>query len=75
MIIKEPCRNIDKANVLEPNIAFTLKTHKNVKMILKDYWEACKPITKADVLEPNNTFTLKICENVKMMFKNSQGAF
>jgi len=34
---QEALQNLNKANVLEPNIAFTLKTHRIVKMMLKDY--------------------------------------
>jgi hypothetical protein len=63
MIIKEPCGNIDKANVFEPNIAFILRTHRNVKMILKDYWKACKPITKRMFL---NQTTQSLWKYVKM---------
>jgi tetratricopeptide (TPR) repeat protein len=50
--------DLDKANVLEPNNAFFLRSCGEVKRNLKDYQGALEDLDKADVLEPNNAFTL-----------------
>jgi len=45
-------KDLDKANVLEPNNEFTLQCHVNVKRILKDYQRALKDLEKVDVFNP-----------------------
>jgi tetratricopeptide (TPR) repeat protein len=50
--------NLDKADVLEPNNAFTLGNCGNVKKMLKDYQGALEDLDKVYVLEPNHAFTL-----------------
>ncbi|CAK9877013.1 unnamed protein product [Sphagnum jensenii] len=50
--------DLDKANVLEPNDAFTLQVRGDVKMILNDYQGTLEDLHKADVLKPNDAFTL-----------------
>jgi tetratricopeptide (TPR) repeat protein len=50
-------KDLDKANVLEPNNAFILQSCGNVKKMLKDYQGALKDFDKANVFEPNNAFT------------------
>jgi hypothetical protein len=48
--------DLDKADVLEPNNAFTLRCHGNVKRMLEDCQGALEDLDKVDVLEPNNAF-------------------
>jgi hypothetical protein len=45
--------DVDKADVLGPNDAFTLRTHEDVKRMLKDYQRASKTIVKVHHLQPN----------------------
>ncbi|CAK9860442.1 unnamed protein product [Sphagnum jensenii] len=66
--------DLDKADVLEPNNAFTLKYRGDVKRTLKEYKRALEDLNKADVLEPNNAFTLIVCGDVKYMLDDYQGA-
>jgi len=65
--------DLDKADVLEPNNAFTLRSRGDVKKMLKDYQGALNDLDKADVLEPNNAFTLRSRGDVKRMLKDYQG--
>jgi serine/threonine protein kinase len=65
--------DVDKADVLEPNNAFTLKIRRDVKRMLHDYQGALEDLDKADVLEPNNAFTFTIRGDVKSKLKNYQG--
>ncbi len=51
-------KDLDKADVLEPNNAFTLRSLADVKMMLEDCRRALEDLDKVDVLEPNNIFTL-----------------
>jgi tetratricopeptide (TPR) repeat protein len=51
--------DLDKANFLEPNNAFTLQSHGNVKHKLKDYQGALEDLDEAYVLEPNNAYILR----------------
>jgi tetratricopeptide (TPR) repeat protein len=51
--------DLDEADVLEPNNAFTLRTRGNVKRMLKEYRGTLEDLDKADVLGPNNAFTLR----------------
>jgi hypothetical protein len=51
--------DLDKADVLEPNNASTLRSCGDVKRMLKDYVGTFNDLDKADVLQPNNIFTLK----------------
>jgi len=53
--------DLDKADVLEPNNAFTLMTRGFVKYMLNDYQGALEDFDEADVLEPNNASTLRSC--------------
>jgi hypothetical protein len=46
--------NLDKIDVLEPNNAFPLRTHEDVKRMLHAYQGALKDLDKVHVLEPNN---------------------
>jgi hypothetical protein len=41
--------DIDKVDVLQPNNAFTLKNHRNVKMLLKDYQGALQDLDNAEL--------------------------
>jgi tetratricopeptide (TPR) repeat protein len=66
--------DFDKADVLKPNNASTLRSRGNVKRMLKEYQGALDDLDKADVLEPNNAFTLTIRGNVKRMLDDYQGA-
>jgi len=66
--------NLDKANVLEPNNAFTLEIRGDVKKMLHDYHGALEDLHRAHVLEPNNVFILKIHEDVEKMLKGYQVA-
>jgi hypothetical protein len=50
--------DLDKVDVLEPNNAFTLRSHGKVKHMLDDHQGALDNFDKADVLDPNNAFTL-----------------
>jgi len=50
--------DLDKADVLEPNNAFTLRIRGDVKRILNDYQGALEDLDEADVLEPNDVYTL-----------------
>jgi tetratricopeptide (TPR) repeat protein len=46
--------DLNKANVLEPNNAFTLRIRRHVKNMINKYQGALEDLDKADVLEPNN---------------------
>ncbi len=74
----EACGSIllhnDKADVLEPNDAFTLKLRGDVKRKLDDYQGALEDLDKADVLEPNDAFTLNVRGAVKRKLDDYQGA-
>jgi len=65
--------DLDKANVLEPNNASTLRTRENVKNMLKEYQGALEDLHKAYVLEPNNAFTLTSRGDVKYKLDGYQG--
>jgi len=58
-------KDLNKADVLEPNNAFTLRSCGDVKKMLKEYQGALEDLDKVDVLEPNNAFTLRNHGNVK----------
>ncbi len=66
--------DLDKADVLEPNNAFTLRIRGDAKRMLHDYQRALEDLDKANVLEPNNAFTLTIRGDVKMKLNDYQGA-
>jgi tetratricopeptide (TPR) repeat protein len=66
--------DLDKADVLKPNNASTLRSRGNVKRMLKEYQGALDDLDKADVLEPNNAFTLMIRGDVKYKLDDYQGA-
>jgi len=51
--------DLEKADVFEPNDAFILRSHGNVKKMLKEYQGTLEDLDKADVLEPNDAFTLR----------------
>jgi tetratricopeptide (TPR) repeat protein len=57
-------KDLDKADVVEPNNAFTLKVCGDVKKDLQDYQGALEDLDKADVFEPNNALILRTCEDV-----------
>ncbi len=59
--------DLDKADVLEPNNAFTLMICGFVNYMLGDYQGALEDLDEVDVLEPNNASTLRSCGNVKKM--------
>ncbi len=67
-------KDLDKADVFEPNNAFILQSRADVKMMLEDCQRALEDLDKADVLEPNNIFTLQWRGNVKRMLGDCQGA-
>ncbi|CAK9877011.1 unnamed protein product [Sphagnum jensenii] len=52
--------DFDKADVFDPNNAFTLQGDGDVKRKLKDYQGALEDLNKANVLDPNNAFTLEM---------------
>jgi serine/threonine protein kinase len=66
--------DLDKADVLEPNNAFTLTSRGNVKETLKEYQGALEDLDKANVLEPNNAFILTSRGNVKYMLDDYRRA-
>ncbi len=66
-------KDLDKANVLEPNNASTLRTRENVKNMLKEYQGALEDLPEAYVLEPNNAFTLMSRGDVKYELDDYQG--
>jgi tetratricopeptide (TPR) repeat protein len=66
--------DLDKADVLEPNNAFTLESCANVKRMLKEYQGALEDLDKVDLLDPNNAFTLRTRGDVKRMLKEYQRA-
>jgi len=66
--------DLDKADVLEPNNAFTLMSCARIECKLDDYQGALEDLDKANVLEPNNASTLKSHGNVKYMLDDCQGA-
>jgi len=65
-------QDLDKADVLEPNNAFTLANRGRIKYMLKEYKGALEDLDKADVLEPNNAFTLKTRGDVKYRLNDYQ---
>jgi tetratricopeptide (TPR) repeat protein len=67
--------DLDKADVLEPNNAFTLMVCGDVKRNLEDYVGALEDLNKVDVLEPNNASTLRIRGDVKRNLEDCVGAF
>jgi len=64
--------DLNKADVLEPNNAFTLRCRGDVKRMLKDYQGALEDLDKANVLEPNNAFTLIIHAYTNWSLNNYQ---
>jgi tetratricopeptide (TPR) repeat protein len=66
--------DLDKANDVEPNNAFTLGHRGDVKRMLKDFQGALEDLNMAHVLDPSNAFTLRIRGDVKRMVKDYQGA-
>jgi tetratricopeptide (TPR) repeat protein len=50
--------DLEKANVLKPNNAFTLTNRGNAKIMLENYQGALEDVDKAYVLEPNIAFVL-----------------
>jgi tetratricopeptide (TPR) repeat protein len=62
--------DLDKADVFEPNHAFTLRVRGDVKIMLKDDQGALEDLDKADVLEPNDAFTLRVRGFVKKVLKD-----
>ncbi|CAM6059862.1 unnamed protein product [Sphagnum tenellum] len=66
--------DLDKADVLKPNDAFTLRARGEVKRMLDDYQGALEDLDKADVLEPNNAVTLRRRGEVKRMLDDFEGA-
>jgi len=67
MTIKEPCKTLQKVDILQPNNAFILMSRGNVKKMLHDYQGSLEDFDKVDVLEPNNAFTLRSRGDVKRM--------
>ncbi|CAN5955250.1 unnamed protein product [Sphagnum jensenii] len=67
IIIDKPSKDFDKADVLQPNNAFTLRSRGVVKSRSKEYQGPLQDLDKVDVLEPNNAFTLKSPGHVKRM--------
>ncbi len=72
-VLQGALEDLDNADVLEPNNAFTLKTRAYVKRMLHDYQGALEDLDKVDVFEPNNAFTLKTRADVKRMLHDYQG--
>jgi tetratricopeptide (TPR) repeat protein len=66
--------DLDKADVLKPNDAFTLSVRGAVKKDLDDYQGALEDLNKADDLKPNDAFTLSVRGDVKRMLDDNQGA-
>jgi tetratricopeptide (TPR) repeat protein len=66
--------DLNKADVFEPNNAFSLGNRGAVKRMLKDFRGALEDFDKVDVFEPNNAFTLGNRGAVKRMLKDFQGA-
>jgi hypothetical protein len=62
--------DLDKADVLKPNNAFTLRSYGNVKRMLEDCQGALEDLDKVDVLEPNNEFTFKWRGDVERILKD-----
>ncbi len=65
-------KELDKANVSEPNNAISICEVVDVKRMLEDYQGAFKDLHKVDVFEPNNVFTLGNRGNVKKMLEVSR---
>jgi hypothetical protein len=51
-------KDLHKVDVLEPNNAFTLRSHGDVKRKLEDCQGTLKNFDKVDVFEANNASTL-----------------
>jgi len=66
--------DLDKADVLEPNNVFTLRSRGKVKYMLDDNQRALEDFDKANVLEPNNAITLMSCGIVKYTLDDYQEA-
>jgi tetratricopeptide (TPR) repeat protein len=67
-------QDFDRANVLEPHNAFTLRTRGNIKFMLRDFQGALANLDISNSLEPNNVFTYRTRGNVKIMLNDYQGA-
>jgi tetratricopeptide (TPR) repeat protein len=66
--------DLDKANVLQPNNADTLKVCGAIKRMLNDYQGALEDLDKANVLQPNNADTLKVRGAIKRNMDDYEGA-
>jgi Flp pilus assembly protein TadD len=66
--------DLDKADVIDSNNAFTLNVRGEAKGMLNDYQGALEDLDKADVIEPNNAFTLNVRGEVKRMLNDYHGA-
>jgi tetratricopeptide (TPR) repeat protein len=69
-IYEEALFDLDKANNLEPDDAFTLKERGEVKLKLNDYEGAMLDLDKANHLTPNDASILKAREDVKLKLNN-----
>jgi len=66
--------DLDKADALESNNAFTLTICGDVKKMLHDYQGALEELDKINVLEQNSASTLKKRGDVKRLLHDYQGA-
>ncbi|CAN5971409.1 unnamed protein product [Sphagnum jensenii] len=64
--------DLDKADVLEPNDAFTLITHAYINWSLNKYQFALETMEKVRVLEPNNYLILQTQNWLKWMLTEYQ---
>ncbi len=64
--------DLDKADVLEPNNAFTLIIHAYTNWSLKNYQIALETMEKVHVLEPNNHLILQTQNWLKWMLTEYQ---
>jgi len=66
--------DLDKANILEPNHAFTLGFRGDVKRRLEDYQGALEDIEKANVFQPNDAFILTVYVHMNWSLNKYQAA-
>eukprot|EP00884_Botryococcus_braunii_P009616 jgi/Botrbrau1/18656/Bobra.0493s0002.1 len=63
---EEALQDLDQADRLQPNDAFTLKFHGATKRAMGRHEEALQDLDQADRLQPNDAFTLTLCGATKL---------
>ncbi len=62
--------DLNKANILKPNNAFTLNVRAYVKRMFGDYQGALEDLDKVNVIGRNNPFTLTVYAHTNWSLNN-----